>query len=220
MEESSMKKETITDLKSSYKKIEKDIKTRIKEFESILPTYSNDQIFAELCFCLFTPQSKAKLCWKSIETLVEKNLLLHGNSSEIKENITGVRFHNNKTGYLLEVRNRYLNSDLKDLKKLLVTVEPFEMREWLFTNIKGYGIKEASHFLRNIGLGQDLAILDRHILKNLVIFEVIEKLPKTLNKKVYYDIENKMKILSKKIKIPMDHLDILFWYKEAGEIFK
>nr|MDA3838103.1 DNA lyase [Candidatus Delongbacteria bacterium] len=63
-------------------------------------------------------------------------------------------------------------------------------------------------------------ILDRHILKNLVIFEVIEKLPKTLNKKVYYDIENKMKILSKKINIPMDHLDILFWYKEAGEIFK
>nr|MDA3837385.1 DNA lyase [Candidatus Delongbacteria bacterium] len=63
-------------------------------------------------------------------------------------------------------------------------------------------------------------ILDRHILKNLVIFEVIEKLPKTLNKKVYYDIENKMKILSKKIKIPMDHLDLLFWHKEAGEIFK
>ena len=26
--------------------------------------------------------------------------------------------------------------------------------------------KEASHFLRNIGFGENIAILDRHILKN------------------------------------------------------
>ena len=25
---------------------------------------------------------------------------------------------------------------------------------------------------------------------------------------------------SEKIKIPMDHLDFLFWYNEAGEVFK
>ena len=210
----------IKELQNSYKKIQKDILTRVKEFESILTNYTDDQIFAELCFCLFTPQSKAKSCWKSIEILVEKDLLLKGNATQIKENLTGVRFHNNKTSYLIEVRERYLNGDLKQLKKFIKATKPFELREWLFTNIKGYGIKEAGHFLRNIGLGQELAILDRHILKNLVIFGVIEEIPKTLSKKVYYDIENKMKVFSKKIEIPMDHLDLLFWYKEAGEIFK
>ncbi|MBN2790645.1 MAG: N-glycosylase/DNA lyase [Candidatus Delongbacteria bacterium] len=215
-----MKQSMIQDLMHSYNEIKNEIQIRIKEFESILSSYTNDQIFAELCFCLFTPQSKAKSCWRSIETLVEKNLLLHGNASEIKKNITGVRFHNNKSRYLIEVRDRYLNGDLKDLKNFLLSIKPFELREWLFINVKGYGIKEASHFLRNIGLGKDLAILDRHILKNLVLFGVIKEIPKTLNKKVYYEIEHKMKVFSKKIQIPMDHLDILFWYKEAGEIFK
>ena len=210
----------IKDLKNSYSNIKDDITERISEFENILKTYNNDQIFAELCFCLFTPQSKAKSCWKSIETLVEKNILLKGNASEIKENLTGVRFHNNKTGYLIEVRERYLNGDLKELRKFLKATKPFELREWLFTNIKGYGIKEAGHFLRNIGLGDKLAILDRHILKNLVLYNVIKEIPKTLSKNVYYDIETKMKTFSKKTSIPMDHLDLLFWYKEAGEIFK
>ena len=215
-----MENNKIKDLKNTYKTIKKDITARIDQFESILRTYTNDQIFAELCFCLFTPQSKATSCWSSIERLVEKDLLLNGGAPEIINEIKGVRFHNNKTGYLLEVRERYLNGNLKELKNFLTTIKPFELREWLFTNIKGYGIKEASHFLRNIGLGKELAILDRHILKNLVIFGIIKEIPKTLSKNVYYDIENKMKNFSKKISIPMDHLDLLLWYKEAGEIFK
>ena len=193
---------------------------RIDQFGSILKTYTNDQIFAELCFCLLTPQSKAKSCWRSIEYLVEKDILLKGNASQIKENLTGVRFHNNKSGYIIESRERYLNGDLKKLKKFLTATKPFKLREWLVKNIKGYGFKEASHFLRNVGLGDDLAILDRHILKNLVIFGVIEEIPKTLSKNVYNDIEKKMKTFSKKISIPLNHLDLLLWYKEAGEIFK
>ena len=215
-----MTNNNIKELQNIYAGIENDIVSRVDQFKSILKNYTEDQVFAELCFCLFTPQSKAVSCWSSIERLVEKDLLLNGTASEIINEIKGVRFHNNKTGYLLEVRERYLNGDIKGLNSFLTAVKPFELREWLFTNIKGYGIKEASHFLRNVGLGDELAILDRHILKNLVIFGVIKEIPKTLNKKVYYDIENKMKVFSKKISIQMDHLDLLFWYKEAGEIFK
>lgn len=51
--------------------------------------------------------------------------------------------------------------------------------------------KEASHFLRNVGFGEDIAILDRHILKNLVKLEVINELPKTLTPKLYLEIEEK-----------------------------
>ena len=215
-----MENNKIKDLQKPYKAIKKDIVSRIDQFGSILKTYTNDQVFAELCFCLFTPQSKATSCWSSIERLVKKDLLLNGTAPEIINEIKGVHFHNNKTGYLLEVRERYLDGDLKDLKNFLTATKPFELREWLVKNIKGYGFKEASHFLRNIGLGDKLAILDRHILKNLVIFGVIKEIPKTLSKNIYYDIENKIKTFSDKVSIPMDHLDLLFWYKEAGEIFK
>ncbi|MCP8310628.1 MAG: hypothetical protein L6N94_03925, partial [Candidatus Methylarchaceae archaeon HK01M] len=87
-------------------------------------------------------------------------------------------------------------------------------------NVMGMGMKEASHFLRNIGLGEGLAILDRHILKNLRDYDVINQIPKSITKKVYIDIEDKMREFSKRIDIPMDELDLLFWSEETGMIFK
>jgi len=44
-------------------------------------------------------------------------------------------------------------------------------------NVKGIGYKEAGHFSRNIGFTQDLAILDRHILKNLKKLGGIDGVP-------------------------------------------
>jgi N-glycosylase/DNA lyase len=87
-------------------------------------------------------------------------------------------------------------------------------------NVKGLGYKEASHFLRNIGLGEDLAILDRHILKNLGLLGVIDEVPSSPTKRLYLEIERKMAAFSKEAKIPMGQLDLLLWYKEAGEVFK
>ena len=72
------------------------------------------------------------------------------------------------------------------------------LREWLVENIKGIGYKEACHFLRNIGLGSQLAILDRHILKNLELYQVIEKIPVSISKKKYIEIEKQMILFSKK----------------------
>lgn len=39
-----------------------------------------------------------------------------------------------------------------------------DVRIWLVKNIPGIGPKQASMFLRNIGMSYDLAILDRHVL--------------------------------------------------------
>lgn len=96
----------------------------------------------------------------------------------------------------------------------------YAFREWLVKNITGYGYKEAGHFLRNIGYGDNIAILDRHILRNLVYFGVMDEMPSTITKGKYLDIEQKMICFSKVINIPMSHLDLLFWYKERGEVFK
>jgi len=82
------------------------------------------------------------------------------------------------------------------------------------------GYKEASHFLRNIGLGKDMAILDRHILKNLKAFGVINDIPRALSRKKYLEIEEKMRKFSHEIGIPISHLDLLFWSRQTGEIFK
>ena len=105
-------------------------------------------------------------------------------------------------------------------KALLSRKKPCETRAWLAANVKGMGFKEASHFLRNIGLGKDLAILDRHILKNLHKFKVIKKIPKSLSEKKYLEIESLMKQWAQRSRIPLSHLDFLLWHKETGHIFK
>jgi N-glycosylase/DNA lyase len=85
--------------------------------------------------------------------------------------------------------------------------------------VKGLGWKEASHFLRNIG-HLNLAILDRHILRNLKRHDVLRTLPRTLTPKRYLTIEGQFARFADTIGITMDELDLLFWSHETGEILK
>src|SRR5256885_1237436 len=79
------------------------------------------------------------------------------------------------------------------IKEKLLSKDRKELREFLVDNVKGLGMKEASHFMRNIGIGKDLAILDRHILKNLKLYGVVDEIPNSLTQKKYLDIESKLK---------------------------
>jgi N-glycosylase/DNA lyase len=74
--------------------------------------------------------------------------------------------------------------------------------------------------LRNIGFGEKISILDRHILKNLNLLGVTEEIPESLSRAKYVQIEKNMAEFAKKSNIPLSHLDLLLWYKETGEIFK
>ena len=112
------------------------------------------------------------------------------------------------------------NGKVKVKSVIDIRGDVYKQRDWLVANIKGFGYKEASHFLRNIGFGEEIAILDRHILRNLVALRVIKKNPQSISKIMYMEIEDKMKLFAKKIDIPLSHLDIVFWCKETGEIFK
>jgi N-glycosylase/DNA lyase len=194
----------IKDLIQLYKERKQEIKERMQFFKTTDPT-------EELVFCLCTPQSKAKRCWEAVEELKRQDKL-YGSPEEIARILqTRVRFHNTKAARISDA----LKIDLSELPQ-----DPFEAREWLVENVKGFGLKEASHFLRNIGKGEDLTILDRHILKNLVELRVIDEIPRSLDNKRYLLIENRMKEFSSKIGIPVAELDLLLWSAETGEIFK
>ncbi len=213
-------------LQQIYQDKKEMIEKRLNEFIDVYKK-SDQEIFAELCFCLLTPQSKAKLCWASILKLQEKDLLFDGDAQEIKKWLAGVRFHETKAKHIVTARQIFFKDGLPQIKNnieqfrnLDSNIDAFALREWLIKNVKGYGYKESSHFLRNIGIGHyDLAILDRHILKNLVKYDVIIS-PKSLTPKIYLEIEDKMKRFAHQINIPFAHLDLLFWSMEAGEVFK
>ena len=203
-----------------YKEIEKGIEKAIKGYKKAWKG-TEKEIFAEMAFCILTPQSKAKNAWQAITNLVENGLLYEGEPEEIVEFLNIVRFKNNKSRYLVELRELMTKDGKLQPKKILSEIgNTFEKRKWILKNIKGMGLKEANHVLRNLGFGENIAILDRHILRNLKALNVIDEIPKTITEKRYYEIEEKMREYSEFSKIKMDELDLVLWYKEAGEIFK
>lgn len=205
---------------SQYRKRKHEIKKRLEDFAS-LHTGRDEDIFSELCFCLLTPQAKAVSCDKAIQRLKASRLLLEGCARAIRPVLKGaVRFHNKKADYLVGARRFFKKARRLDIKSRLDMHDALRSRGWLVANIKGLGFKEASHFLRNIGLGRDLAILDVHILKNLKRYGIIKDMPSSLTKNRYLEIEEEMRKFSRKTKIPLEELDLLFWSIETGYVFK
>ncbi len=201
------------ELFKEYKTKKKLIKDRLKDFSNI-GKGNTREIFSELCFCILTPQSSARRCDEAIQELKKTGLLFNGCVRAIRGVLSGKsRFQNKKAGYIVAARRHFD-------KTILYAHDVRNIRERLVKKIKGFGYKEASHFLRNIGLGKGMAILDRHILKNLKRYGVIKKIPPSLTPKSYLDMEEKVSAFAKKIKIPLEELDLLFWSRETGEIFK
>jgi N-glycosylase/DNA lyase len=211
---------SIQSLQALYQERKEAIQKRLAEFREVMQ-WKDEEVFAELCFCLLTPQSSAKVCWEAVTALKERTLLLKGQPQEFEPHLRSVRFSDSKAKYIVEARDMFSNDGKLQLKSRISSFyNPFELREWFVENVKGLGYKEASHFLRNIGLGEWFAILDRHILRNLNRLGVIPEIPATITKKRYLEIEEKLRRFATEIGIPMADLDLLFWSRETGWIFK
>ena len=206
---------------SSYKKIRPQIKKRLSEFRH-LHKAKDEKIFSELCYCILTANANALRCNEAIGELERKGLLLKGKPAHIRPILRGkARFHNKKADYIVGARKLFKRAGSLDIKSFLDTKDILKVRDALVAKIKGFGYKEASHFLRNIGLGKDIAILDRHILKNLKKYGVIRTIPASIgSRRVYFEIEERMKAFSKETGIPLEDMDLLFWSMQTGFVFK
>lgn len=200
-------------IKNRYKEFNREIKKRLSEFREV----PENKYFYELCFCICTPQSKAANAL-IVQKELEKRHFLNKPFNPVKllqkkENY--IRFHKTKAKRLLEARDIF--PDVQNILKS--SIPPIEKRNWIAANVKGLGMKEASHFLRNIGY-RNLAILDRHILKHLVLCGLFDEIPKVSSKNDYLAVEKTFLKFANKVKIPIDELDLLFWSYETGIIIK
>jgi len=208
-------------LLSEYQRKKIHIRRRLALFSRVYALKNDRDIFKELCFCLLTPQTRAVLCDRAIRDLSASRLLFEGDEGSIRDRLRGtVRFHNKKSAYVVAARDLFKTGKRFTVKKRFDTDDIHATREWLVKHVKGLGYKEASHFLRNIGLGHDIAILDIHILRNLMRYGVIKRLPATLSRNIYLAIEESMRCFARKIRIPLAELDLVFWSRQTGFIFK
>lgn len=210
-----MRKEKKWDeLRYEYKLKKDAISQKLLEFRAV----SSENYFYELVFCLLTPQSSALHAYavqKKLEKLNYKGKYFNPESI-LRDKEHYIRFHKVKSRYLLALLTNFAEADTA-LKRIKA---PFELREWLVKNILGFGYKEATHFLRNIGKNEDMAIFDRHILKNLQEYIDVGQSTKSLTRKQYLALEEKFQHFADTIGISVNELDLLFWSRETGMMLK
>jgi N-glycosylase/DNA lyase len=208
----------IQDLIREIEKVKKSqiydiIKNRIKEFKE-LNKKSNSEWFKELCFCILTANFTAEGGIKIQQEIGGGFLILSQKNLENKLKKLGHRFYRKRAEYIVLARK------YKNIKTILSKFRnEFEMREFLVKNIKGLGYKEASHFLRNVGY-DNVAIIDRHILKILYEYSLIKDIPKYLSKKKYLEIEKILRELGQKVNLKLSELDLILWYLKIGKVLK
>ncbi|MEI0446892.1 transcriptional regulator [Brachyspira intermedia] len=225
-----MDKEYAKHLMGIYKDkvLHERMKRRLEYFERVFKRDNDKRLFAELAFCICTPQTKARSGAAAIIDLYNNNLLFKGSAEKVANIlIKHVRFHNMKAENIVLARKLYFPNEkfvLKDrINEALKNDTMVELRNELAKEVKGYGLKEASHFLRNIGFGQKIAILDRHIMRVMDKLSILPEgmTPKTnLTKNNYLQCESNLVEYSKSEKIPMEYLDFVFWYDATNDIFK
>lgn len=166
---------------------------------------SDRDIFYDLCFCICAPQTTYISNQKVIKCLIAASFYDREiPRGTLHDMIRAVRFLR-KADYLLEAKAKFrtILTILRDRK-----VSAWEKREWLIKNVKGLGMKTASHLLRNLG-AVDLAILDAHILRFMCCSW-------DGSKKEYLRIEDEFSEISKQNKISVAELDAFIWAVCSG----
>lgn len=190
------------------------VDSRVREFSERKLRRSDQEWFSELCFCILTANSTARLGMSLQEEIGTGCIDLPEKSLQELLRSRGHRFHMKRAEFICRAREHL---------EIVGRVESFpterEARNWLASAVTGLGYKEASHFLRNTG-HFDVAILDRHILGIMHEHGLIDGIPKSLTPRRYLEIERRLESLSETIGLPMGILDMYLWYMRTGEVLK
>ena len=212
---------TVEELKQIYQEKRREIRSRLAEFEAVGTTASDERLFEELVFCIYTAGASARMGLRSVEGV--RPVLMNGSLGDIQRALTHRhRWAEARGAYTFQTREYLREHCGLRMRELLAGFETMaERRDFFAANpgVRGLGYKEASHFLRNVGF-RGYAILDKHILARLAEFGVIESPKPPSTRKRYVDLEEKMKLFAGRIDIDFDELDLLLWYTKTGEILK
>ncbi len=212
---------TFESIKRTHQERREEIADRIREFRSIWQSADDEKLWEEMVFCFFTGGCSAKMGMRAI-TAVRPHLMT-GDHEILMNALVGVhRYPRARSRYVVQSREFLTEHCNMELRRRLDSFDcHFERRDWLVKEkgIKGLGYKEASHFLRNIGLS-GYAILDKHVLNCLAELKIIDE-PKPPNTRSrYLTIEGKLKQLASDLEIDFDEMDLVLWSMKTGEILK
>lgn len=92
-----------------------------------------------------------------------------------------------------------------------------EARSYLSENVSGIGLKEASHFLRNVGYSESLAIIDTHVISFLTEIGELSDEVTTVTPAVYMKLEETLTDLCNTFGLNMSIFDMAIWKYMRGK---
>ena len=189
------------------------VNKRMQDF-SYFQNATNEEVFLELCFCFMTANFQAAKSWEIQKNLGSEFWTLNEKELQLKLKKMGHRFWPQRGSRIFEAR--WLKDCINE--ELMKFDNEIEIRNWIVENLKGIGMKEASHFLRNIGYN-DVAIIDKHII-NILVNEGLVERPKTLTRRKYFEIEKILRKLGQKTELSLGELDLYLWSEQTGKVLK
>jgi N-glycosylase/DNA lyase len=187
------------------------VEKRMGEFESAGGS-GEERWFSELCFCILTANFTAEGGARIQKELAGGFLTLGRDELARRLSELGHRFPNARADFIVEARKHF-----GGLKKSVSSFPDGKSARLRLTEIKGLGMKEASHLLRNLGY-KDVAIIDRHILNLLKENGMIEDKP--LSPKRYVEIEKVLEDFGRRTGLDLARLDLYLWYLKTGKVLK
>lgn len=212
---------TLQKIRAEHSKRKDEIERRLGEFEAVWASGSNERLWEEMVYCFFTGGCSAKMGLQSVASV--RPLLKKGSQPELAKALTGVhRYPNARSKYITHSRDFLKYHCNFEIKACLQEFDcKFERRDWLVREkgIKGLGYKEASHFLRNIGL-RGYGILDKHVLGCLAELKIIDDPKPPTTRSRYLMVEEKLRKFACETKIDFDEMDLVLWSLKTGEVLK
>jgi len=209
-----------------------DLRYRTKNRES-WKVVSENRLWSELVFCILSANVSFELAKSVISVLHKKNyldtawLLSRKNASTVLYNeLREPNFHpKKKDGSLRRYRyprkaelivkaSQIIYRNGLTIKELLQnSASDFALRNQLANTVPGIGLKEASHFLRNVGYSDSLAIIDVHVFNFCKDFLFNDSPNSRLQpQKDYFLLERVLQNFTSYHKLNLAIFDLAIWF--------
>jgi N-glycosylase/DNA lyase len=185
---------------------------------------SEQQLWFELSLCILSSRVPFRIAVSAAKAIKRDQLFTNPEASKedfvttltkpmtIDRREIHYRFPNVRGAQLYENKESLAGQKLRllDLVSAARATDPSKARVMLVTEISGFGPKQASMFLRNVRAGEQLAILDSHVLTYLRIQRVVSKeLPTSM--RLYERIEARFSSYARELGFSLECTDIAVW---------
>jgi N-glycosylase/DNA lyase len=194
---------------------------------------SEEEIWINLVFCILSSNIDSTLALSALDKISKKNMLQINwlvsdqTAYEVLSSELGKPqfFPRKKDGTLRKYRfpriraKNIVDAAIIIQREKIIFKQHFQeeknekkQRLFIIETIPGVGYKQATHFLRNIGYSNSLAIIDTHILSFLSEVHVNNSLiQQTFSPKTYEDYEELFLNLSKNLNLEPALFDYAIW---------